>query len=126
MVYLARKNGGVVAHANKAAMEALDGVKPEKTITDAEWAAGGNLARVIEGEIVVGKTEGEKAAEKAAAEKKAAIADLKQKLAESDYIVIKIAEGAAKSEDYAEQIAQRQAWRKQVEELEAEASARAA
>jgi hypothetical protein len=124
MVYLAIRNGAVIHHASLSAMKALDGVeKAELTITDAEWAAGGNLARVIDGAIVVGKTEGEKAAEKAAAEKKATIADLKQKLAESDYLVIKIAEGAAKAEDYAEQIAQRQAWREQVENLEAQAAA---
>lgn len=46
------------------------------------------------------------------------IADLKAKLAETDYIVIKIAEGAATFEEYADVIDQRQAWREQINELE--------
>lgn len=47
------------------------------------------------------------------------IADLKAKLTASDYAVIKIAEGAATSEEYAELIANRQAWRARINELEA-------
>ena len=45
------------------------------------------------------------------------IFDLKKKLADTDYIACKIAEGAATVEEYAEQIAQRQAWRERVNEL---------
>lgn len=58
-----------------------------------------------------------------AAKKQAAAAEveeLKLKLAASDYAVIKIAEGAATAEDYAELIAQRQAWRARINELEGE------
>ncbi len=47
------------------------------------------------------------------------IADLKAKLTASDYAVIKIAEGAATPEEYAELIASRQAWRARINELEA-------
>lgn len=44
--------------------------------------------------------------------------DLKRKLLETDYVVIKIAEGAATSTDYADIIAQRIQWRKEINELE--------
>lgn len=47
------------------------------------------------------------------------IADLKAKLSASDYAVIKIAEGAAQPEEYAELISQRQEWRARINELEA-------
>lgn len=43
---------------------------------------------------------------------------LKVQLAETDYAVIKIAEGAATAADYADLIAQRQAWRAEINDLE--------
>lgn len=46
------------------------------------------------------------------------IATLKRKLSETDYAVIKIAEGAATAEDYADLIAQRQVWRAEINDLE--------
>ena len=46
------------------------------------------------------------------------IAELKQKLADTDYISCKIAEGAATKEEYAEILAQRQAWRNEINTLE--------
>lgn len=46
------------------------------------------------------------------------IAELKAKLSKTDYIAAKIAEGAATREEYAEQIAQRAAWRNRINELE--------
>lgn len=59
--------------------------------------------------------------EPTAAEIKAArIAELKQKLAETDYIALKIAEGSATKKEYSEKIAQRQAWRTEINDLEAE------
>lgn len=48
----------------------------------------------------------------------AEIAELKQKLAETDYIAAKLAEGAAKLEEYTEELAQRAAWRARINELE--------
>lgn len=47
------------------------------------------------------------------------IAELKQKLADSDYAIIKIAEGAATQAEYAELIEQRAQWRARINELEA-------
>ena len=46
------------------------------------------------------------------------IAALKCKLSETDYAVIKIAEGAATAADYADLIAQRKAWRAEINDLE--------
>lgn len=46
------------------------------------------------------------------------VAELKRLLADSDYAVIKIAEGAATAEEYAELIEQRQAWREEINGLE--------
>lgn len=46
------------------------------------------------------------------------IAALKRKLSETDYAVIKIAEGAATAEEYAGLIAQRRLWRQQINYLE--------
>lgn len=46
------------------------------------------------------------------------IAALKAQLAETDYAVIKIAEGAATAADYADLIAQRQTWRAEINDLE--------
>ena len=45
------------------------------------------------------------------------IAELKKLLADTDYVAAKIAEGAATREDYADVIAQRQAWRDEINEL---------
>ncbi len=57
------------------------------------------------------------AEELAAQEARAEIARLKKRLADTDYCVIKIAEGAATVEEYADVIAQRAAWRARINEL---------
>jgi hypothetical protein len=65
MVYLAKKNGEVIHHTDLAAMKQMDGIEtPELTIPDSVFAAYGNLARIIDGEICLGKTESEKAEDK--------------------------------------------------------------
>lgn len=46
------------------------------------------------------------------------VAELKRQLTASDYAIIKIAEGAATAEEYAELIAKRQEWRARINELE--------
>ena len=46
------------------------------------------------------------------------IVALKAQLAATDYTVIKIAEGAATAEEYADVIARRQAWRAEINKLE--------
>ncbi len=48
----------------------------------------------------------------------ARIAELKQHLADTDYIIIKIAEGSATAEEYAEIIEIRRLWRTEINSLE--------
>lgn len=115
MVYLARKGGAVIHHTSMDAMKSMDGIdKAEMEISDAEFEAAGSLARIIDGEIFIGKTNEEKQRDKAVAQ----IARLKAKLVATDYIVAKIAEGSATTEEYADKIAERQAWRHEINELE--------
>ncbi len=54
----------------------------------------------------------------AAADNIQQIAELKSKLAATDYAVIKIAESSATPEEYADVIAQRRAWREQIRQYE--------
>lgn len=74
------------------------------------------------GRSAVERSEEEIAADRAAREQAKypakRVAELKQLLADSDYAVIKIAEGAADREEYEELIAQRQAWREEINSLE--------
>ena len=56
--------------------------------------------------------------EKQARENRLEIADLKHKLTATDYIAAKIAEGVATREEYAEELAERAAWRARINELE--------
>lgn len=49
----------------------------------------------------------------------AKIAELKKLLSDTDYVAIKIAEGSATIEEYAEVIAQRKLWREEINSLEA-------
>lgn len=75
-----------------------------------------------DGEKVTRRTDAEIEADRAAIvaeqEREARIAALKAQLAATDYAVIKIAEGAATKEEYADVIAQRQAWRDEINALE--------
>jgi hypothetical protein len=48
------------------------------------------------------------------------IQQLKQKLADTDYIACKIAEGSATAEEYADIIADRQKWREEINAYESE------
>ena len=68
-------------------------------------------------------------AQEAKIEKKKQIAGLKKKLTDTDYIVLKIAEAVADNDtaevtalktEYATELIQRQAWRSQINELEAQ------
>jgi hypothetical protein len=85
-VYLARKNGEVIHHASLEAMAQMDGIEEaELTIAEEEWEAAGGLARIIGGEIVLGKTQAELVAEDAAAE----ILEIKGEIAARDYRALK-------------------------------------
>lgn len=64
MVYLAKKDGGVVHHTSLQALKEMDGIeKPDMQVSDEEFEAAGSLVRIIDGKIVLGKTKAEKTAE---------------------------------------------------------------
>ena len=56
----------------------------------------------------------------ARSEKVARINTLKQQLRDTDYCIIKIAEGVATVEEYADVISSRQSWRAEINQLEGE------
>jgi hypothetical protein len=115
MVYLAKKGDAVVHHTDKKALKELDGIaKADMEVSDEEFEAAGGIVRVIDGEIVLGKTEAEKQAEANTQR----VTVLKNYLAATDYIAVKIAEGSATKAQYADKIAQRTAWRQEIQELE--------
>ena len=73
--------------------------------------------KLVDGTPVL-RTEEDKAPEVAKINAHAEISSLKKKLADTDYIAAKIAEGAATKDEYSEQIAQRAVWRARINELE--------
>ena len=104
-IYLARKNGAVIAHTDLPAMLALDGIaEPELTVTAAEWEEAGGLARLVNGEIILGVTEEELAAQARREEREGLEAELAGFLAEiaaRDYRALKAFKlGAALDELY--------------------------
>jgi hypothetical protein len=119
MVYLWKKDGAVYHHTDLAAAAQIDGltVAPDLEVSEEVFEAAGGIIRLAGGEIVLGKTEAELQAE----ENERQIDVLRKKLADTDYITAKIAEGSATIAEYAEKIAQRQAWRQEIEALSASA-----
>jgi hypothetical protein len=121
-IYIWKRGGQVYHHAaetKESAMQAaeqMDGLtgEPELEVIDAEFEAGGCLVRIINGEIIIGKTEAELQSERNAER----VRVLKRLLADTDYIAAKIAEGSATAAEYTAKIAERQAWRAEIAELE--------
>lgn len=64
------------------------------------------------------RSDEEKAPERARIAAQAEISRLKRKLADTDYISAKIAEGAATREEYADKLAERASWRVRINKLE--------
>lgn len=94
MVYLAKKNGGIIHHTDLKAMKDLDGVSaPDKSVTDQEWEAAGSTAYIdASGSIILGEPEAvvtRRNEIKALEEEEAA---LQRELDNKDYKVIKAAE----------------------------------
>jgi hypothetical protein len=85
MVYLAIKDGEVIHHTNPILMRSWDGIEPEMELTEEAFAVHGNLARIIDGGIFLGKTDAEKAADSAKEE----IKRIKAEIASRDYRVLK-------------------------------------
>jgi hypothetical protein len=116
-VYIGKKaDGTLVHHTDVEAMKELDGVDEIlMEVPLAEFEAKGGLVREINGKIHIGKTEAENTAE----ENQQKIIRLKRQLAETDYVSAKIAEGSATKAEYADTIAQRKAWRSEINALSA-------
>jgi hypothetical protein len=82
MVYFARKGDAVIHHTDIDAMREWDGLEPEQQLTQAEFLAHGNTARLIDGEIFFGPTAKERAddaAQSRITEIDAALAAINQK-----------------------------------------------
>jgi hypothetical protein len=127
-VYIMPKGDGFIHHTNLDAMKQMDGVTWDETlglkVTDEAFSkAGGLIRRETDGKIFIGKTDAELAAEAASETRQKRIKELKQMLADSDYVVIKIAEGSATKEKYAKEITDRQSWRQEADTLIAEENA---
>lgn len=73
--------------------------------------------RIVDGKPFL-RTDEDKQPELDRINARAEIAQLKAQLAATDYIAAKLAEGAAKPEEYAEELARRAEWRARINELE--------
>jgi hypothetical protein len=114
MVYLAIKGNYVVNHTSMEAMKQLDGIDtPDMEISDEEFSANDNLARIINGSIFLGKTNAEKQSEI----NQQRIIELKKLLLDSDYIGARIAEESASKIYYEATIQARAEWRAELEAL---------
>lgn len=92
--------------------------EPDATLTDEQWKECEGMVRMINGELVYGYTAAEKEAMQRAEYEKERL-ELIHKLEVTDYIVIKISEGVATKEEYANELEDRAKWRTRVQELEA-------
>jgi len=118
-VYIWNDNGCCVTSTDLERARIVYGLtrEPDMTVASDELLSEyAGLVRVIDGKIVLGWTDAEKAAQEKA-EREGEIAELKRKLSDTDYISAKIAEGSATKDDYAGVIAERQEWRKRINEL---------
>ena len=73
--------------------------------------------KLVDGKPVL-RTDEDKEPETAKLDAISEIASLKSQLADTDYIAAKIAEGAATKEEYADKLAEREAWRVRINELQ--------
>lgn len=73
--------------------------------------------KLVDGKPVL-RTDEDKAPEVAKINAFVEINSLKRKLADTDYIAAKIAEGAATKEEYAEKLTERESWRARINELQ--------
>ena len=131
IVYVRTDSGGIITDINSSAFISGDGwTEVDCGKGDRFHHAQGNyLERGLTGDdgiynyklvdsIPVLRSDDEKAPERARVSATIEISDLKEKLAETDYISAKIADGAATREEYADKLAERAAWRSRINELE--------
>ena len=91
--------------------------EPDLILTLEEYEAAHYLVRIIDDKIFLGYTPEELVAMEKQKDM-SEILELKQKLKETDYVAVKIAEGEATKEEYAEILEQRKQWRERINELE--------
>lgn len=130
-VYVRTDSGGIITDINSSAFISGDGwtevdCGEGDRFHHAQW---NYLERGLTGDdgiynyklvdsIPVLRSDDEKAPERARVSAAIEISDLKEKLAETDYISAKIAEGAATREEYMDKLAERASWRAKINELE--------
>ena len=131
-VYVKTNGDGVITEVNSSAfiLDTTGWVYIDEGVGDKYHHAQGNYLSVgltdengiFNYKLASGKPELRTAEEKAPELERLAaaqeISELKAKLTETDYIAAKIAEGAATREEYAEELAERAAWRARINELE--------
>ena len=130
-VYVRTDSGGIITDINSSAFISGDGwTEIDCGEGDRFHHAQGNYLergltgvdgiynyKLVDG-IPVLRSDDEKAPERAQIAAQAEISLLKRKLADTDYIAAKIAEGAATREEYADKLVERAAWRARINELE--------
>jgi hypothetical protein len=89
-VYLWEVDGMVIYHTDLQAAADLDGLtrEPDKTVTTEQWNAAEGIARIIDNEIELGKTDEEIEKENLMIEEQ----ELLKELADKDYKVVKASE----------------------------------
>jgi hypothetical protein len=93
MIYLAKKDGAVIVHADISAMQELDGTAPDKTVTVEEWESAGSVAYIDgSGEIQLGMPPEVVARQEEIELLDKEEAELQAELATKDYKVVKAAE----------------------------------
>lgn len=130
-VYVRTDSGGIITDINSSAfVDGASWIEIDCGEGDRFHHAQGNyLERGLTGDdgiynyklvdsIPVLRSDDEKAPERARVSAAIEISDLKEKLAETDYISAKIAEGAATKEEYADKLVERAGWRTRINELE--------
>lgn len=121
LVYI--RNGNVFVAKSREQAKAVYGFElgqvPDAELSDTEWKKCSGIVRLVNGELVYGYTEKELKQQKNA-KVRSEIRTLIQKLKATDYIAIKLAEGAATTEEYADKITKRQEWRNRINELQEE------
>jgi hypothetical protein len=100
-VYLWAVDGRVIAHTDLEAAAQLDGLtrEPDLQVLATEFAAAGNHARVIDGAIVVGKTERERKAD--AARKRIGAIDAALAALDAKHLTPRTLSGIATGDAYA-------------------------
>jgi hypothetical protein len=119
MVYLAKKGDMVIHHTSMEAMKAIDGIdNPDMQVSTTEFESASGLVRIIDGEIILGKTQAEQEVETERRSLNTEQTELQAELANKDYKVVKAAEsGTVLAEEDPELHARREWCRNRINEI---------